>query len=39
MSKLPEFKDFASVAAHLGGLGFFYWDLSLERIGRTLHWL
>ena len=39
MPKLPEFKDFASVAAHLGGLGFFYWDLSLERIGRTLHWL
>ncbi len=39
MSKLPEFTDFASVAAHLRGLGFFYWDLSLERIGRTLHWL
>lgn len=39
MPKLPEFKDFAAVDSHLGGLGFFYWDLSLARIRRTLHWL
>ena len=36
MSCSPKFNDFAALLAHLDGLGFFHWDLSLERIRLVL---